>query len=195
MASGRERGIASILQEMAELMKTSNGQGMLEVSVPKALMPKFLLLMRLADLRKQGVDVTDLAAKILTPEDLSTGTVERGSAIQRLEECRESRNDASEVQEDQVEDTHDAGGVYQDEPPGMVEAISEHSTNGEDSEGMQEVIQSPLTFLLVWSASRHPWHRIVLMVTWIWVLRRSPPQLWSWTIKLLLMIWRKRLEQ
>ena len=102
-------------------------------------MPQFLLLMRLAELRKQGVDVTDLAAKILTPEDLSTGTVERGSAIQCLEECCESRNDASDVQEDQVEDTHDAGGVYQDEPPGMVGAISERSTGGEDSEGMQEV--------------------------------------------------------
>jgi len=49
--------IGDVLEDLAGMLSSSAGKGMLSVSVPQALVPKFQLLMKLAQLRKQGVDV------------------------------------------------------------------------------------------------------------------------------------------
>lgn len=53
----QEKRFGSILKQMAEMMKTRMGQGMLSVSIPEALMPQFQLLLKLAQLTKQDLDV------------------------------------------------------------------------------------------------------------------------------------------
>lgn len=47
------------------MMTTSNSEGMLSVSVPQLVMPQFQLLMKLAQLRRQSVDVAKILAGYL----------------------------------------------------------------------------------------------------------------------------------
>lgn len=56
MAQHQENVIGSILEEMASMLKTSNIEGMFSVSLPAAVIPQFQQLMKVARLRKQGVD-------------------------------------------------------------------------------------------------------------------------------------------
>lgn len=52
-----ERGIGSILKEIAETMQTIEGEDSLPVGISEAVGPQFQMLMELARLKKQGVDV------------------------------------------------------------------------------------------------------------------------------------------
>lgn len=51
----QEKAIESILDEMADMMKTSKGGRKLSVSEPEAVIPQFQLPMKLAQFRKYGV--------------------------------------------------------------------------------------------------------------------------------------------
>ena len=51
------------------------------MKVHVALVPQFQLLLKLEELSKQGVDVSDVATRISTPDDQSTCTAERDFAI------------------------------------------------------------------------------------------------------------------
>lgn len=79
----QEIGIGSILEEMSEMMKTTKGENMLSVSVPKAMMPQFKLSTKLSQLKEQGVEVAKLLADDLESTIHSEDFVEQ--RMQRAE--------------------------------------------------------------------------------------------------------------
>lgn len=50
------------MKQMANVLKTSNGNAILSIQEPEALVPQFQLLVKLAQLRKQSGDIAKLFA-------------------------------------------------------------------------------------------------------------------------------------